>query len=404
MLRLADADGSLTDLIGSWKKQESGGPALNDVRNAVAGLSRDGRRTVLRFVYETAIARRDFTAANFLGLAAIHLDENDTAGAVALLKRLTLVSANMYADEDAAALLLERRQKQAEAVGFLRALSAANPWDANYRMRLAKALLAADPRAAEPVSELNAVAADSSARYADRMEAARALKGRGAPTSDSGELKALAAPGCPSAQSASQPMYVAAREEAAACSDSAQAKAHLLGDSLAAAPGNAALRVKYIFAAFSANDDAGALTAASPYLQGNYYPAVSEGDPGATGRGASGPDSSDAQEGNPATLAGMNPTDAARLIEFSYAAYERQRDFAQALNVLTEGLDTVHEEKLRTLLKQHRDAAQTEVARAAENDARAPHIVAAVEQDRVVQPKLLPGTPVPEQPAKEEQP
>src|SRR5205814_5425666 len=97
VLHLADADGGLTELVGNWKKQEGGGPALNNLRNAAAGLSRDGRRTVLRYVYETAIARRDFTAANFLGLAAIHLDENDTAGAVALLKRLTLVSTNMYA-------------------------------------------------------------------------------------------------------------------------------------------------------------------------------------------------------------------------------------------------------------------------------------------------------------------
>jgi hypothetical protein len=192
--------------------------------------------------------------------------------------------------------------------------------------------------------------------------------------------------------------------EAAACSDSAQAKAQLLGDALAAAPGNAALRVKYIFAAFSANDDARALTAASPYLQGNYYPAMSEGDPGTRGSGANRADSADTQEGNPATLAGMNPTDAARLIELSDATFERQGDFARALSVLTQGLNVVQEEELRKPLERHWDAAQAEVMRAGENDRRAPHIVAAVEQDRLVQPKLLPGMAVPEQPAKEVQP
>lgn len=399
VLRLADADGKLAQLVASWKTHEASGPALNDARNAASSLSPAGRRILLRYAYETGIAQRDFTAANFLGLAAIDLDENDTAGAVALLRRLTLVSADMYVDEDAAANLLERRNKPAEAAEFLQALARANPWNAGYRERLAKAKLAADPKQSGPVADLNTVTADPDATYADRVEAARALKGRGAAANGSGELSILASPECPSAMSVSQPLYVAARVRGAECSGSTKEKEQLLRDALAAAPDDVSLRLKTIFAAFAAGDDAQALTAADPYLQNWYYSPPS----------GTAPDDAanfgDTQDGgNPATLASMRPADAAELIRLSANACERRGDLTEVFRVLSLGLNVVHTDRLRKPLEQRRAELQVAADRAAENDARVPKIQVAVEQDRIVKPKLLPGMLVPEQPVKEEQP
>ena len=62
----------------------------------------------MRFVYERALDARELTAANFLGLAAIDLDEGNVPGAVALLKRLTLQKALQLATV-AAGLSVQRQ-------------------------------------------------------------------------------------------------------------------------------------------------------------------------------------------------------------------------------------------------------------------------------------------------------
>jgi len=403
-LRLADADGSLGTLVADWKSHESSGPALNEARNATGALSLAGRRTLLRYVYETSIARRDFSAANFLGLAEIDLEENNTGAAVALLRRLTLVSADMYTDEDSAAHLLERHNKAAEAAELLRELSSANPWVADYRVRLAKAELAVDPGQSAAVAALNAVAADPNAKYEDREQAARALKGHGAAKTGSGELDILATSTCPpSLAGVSQPLYVAARLQAADCSGAATQKEQILREALATAPDDPAVRLKYVFAAFAARSDARALTAAEPYMQDGYYPATetqedAESEPIA-------PDSQDTQqESNASTLAGMPPAQAAKLIELAANANQRRDDLIEAVRVLSLGLNVVHAKYLRATIEQRRATLQAELDRSAQNDARAPKIQDAVEQGGVVRPMLLPGTPIPDQPAKEEQP
>jgi hypothetical protein len=401
-LRLADADGSLGTLVADWKSHEGSGPALNDARNAAGALSPAGRRIVLRYVYDTSIARRDFSAANFLGLADIDLEENNTGAAVALLKRLTLVSADMYADEDAAARLLEHHHKATEAAEFLRELASANPWVADYRVRLAKAELAVDPRQSAAVADLNTVAADPDAKYDDREQAARALKGHAAAKTGSGELDILVSATCPSAASVSQPLYVAARLRAADCSGAATQKEQILREALAIAPDHPAVRLKYVFAALAAGSDARALTAAAPYLQGGYYrPAVPEVD----AESETSPESPDAQQGDSAsTLAGMPLVQAAKLIELTASANQRRGDLVEAVRVLSLGLNVVHAKNLRAPIEQHRATLQTELDRSAQNDARAPKIQNAVEQGGIVRPMLLPGMPIPDQPAKEEQP
>ena len=403
VLRLADADGSLGTLVSDWKGHEGSVPALNDARNVAGSLSSAGRHILLRYVYETSLARRDFSAANFLGLAEIDLEENNTTAAVALLKRLMLVSADMYADEDAAAHLLERHHNAAEAAELLRALADANPWVADYRVRLAKAELTIDPGQSAAVAELNAVAVDPDSKYEDREQAARALKGHGAAKTGSGELDILAAATCPSTAGVSQPLYVAARLQAADCSGAATQKEQLLREALATAPDDPAVRLKYVFAAFAARSDARALAAAAPYMQGGYYPATGsqedvESEPPP-------PDSQDTQqENNASTLAGMPPEQAAKLIELAANANQRRGDLAEAVRVLSIGLNVVHAKNLRAPMEQRRASLQAELDRSAQNDARAPKIQDALEQGGIVRSMLLPAMPIPDQPAKEEQP
>ena len=106
-LRLAEAEAALAAVGGAVEEAAGVAPASSDLQNAVHRLSEPSKRIVLRFVYERALDARELTAPNFLGLAAIDLDEGDVPGAVALLKRLTLISGNPYADADSAASLLE---------------------------------------------------------------------------------------------------------------------------------------------------------------------------------------------------------------------------------------------------------------------------------------------------------
>lgn len=403
-LRLADADGSLGTLVGDWKSHEGSGPALNEARSAAGALSPAGRRILLRYVYETSIARRDFSAANFLGLAEIDLEENNTGAAVALLKRLALVSADMYADEDSAAHLLERHHKAAEAAEFLRELASANPWVADYRVRLAKTEMSVDPGQSAAVADLNAVAADPNAKYEDREQAARALNGHGAAKTGSGELDILAAATCPSAASVSQPLYVAARLQAADCSGEATQKEEILREALAIAPDDPAVRLKYVFAAFAARSDARALAAAAPYMQGGYYPATeTQRDAENETNSSESPDAQQ-EDNNASTLAGMPPTQAARLIELTASANQRRGDLVEAVRVVSLGLNVVHAKNLRAPIERRRATLQTELDRSAQNDMRAPKIQDAVEQGGIVRPRLLPGMPIPDQPAREEQP
>jgi hypothetical protein len=409
VLAVADAEGTLDQLLAAWRKQPDSAPAADNLRKAASHLDAKASRAVRRFVYERALDQREFAAANFLGLASIDLEENQVGAAAALLKRLTLVSENIYADTDAAAQLLEDRHHPAEALAFLRPLADASPWDAGYRLRVAKARLELDPHDSEAVKVLSSVAADPKARYATRTSAAEALKDHGAPATGSNELALLALPGCPNAAAASKPLFVAARIDAAACAPSAGEKERLLRDALAASPADAALRLKYIFAAFDADFDSRALVAAAPYLENAYYyyrsndrAAYEQGDSDAGSE-----DESDTQPTRPVSFETLAPAQAARIMELAAAAYERRRDYPNALHVLSMGLSLIHQPALRASLIDNRKHVNLAQARSQENDARAPNVRAELDQDRIVRPRLPATIPLPgsgAQAAKEDQP
>ena len=416
-LAVADADGSLRRLLSTWQRQPGNAPtdAPSDepLRSASTQLPASSARAVQRFIYQRALDRRDLSAANFLGLAAIDLEENNTAGAVQLLRRLTLVSDSYLSDADAAAKLLEEHHKPAEAMEFLKSLTDASPWEVGYKVRLAKAMMAADPRLIDPHSAdalalLTAAADDAKAAYSVRLSAAEALKGHSAPKSGSDELVLLAQAGCPSVESASKPLFVAARVAAASCAQEASAKERLLHEALEAAPEDVSVRRAYIFAGFDANLDSRAMIAAENYLETAYYSpnyANVGAENGSDGNGGDG-NAGSQEEGNYAatdrgsqaeSLSALPSAQAARLIRLAAATYERRRDYKSALQLLSRTRSEMSSDD-RKALEEKKQQIELLQARVQANDARAPDIHPELDQGHIVQPRLLLGMPVPARP------
>ena len=231
-----------------------------------------------------------------------------------------------------------------------------------------------------------AEAGDAQATYAQRLAAARALKGRGSPNSagsGSAELDLLARVGCPSKDQVNLPYFVAARLAAAACASDDKVREQILRPGLAAAPNDTNLRLRYMTASFGAGLDARALVAAEPILQGGSF----------YGQGYQLPDASSLN-------VGLKPEDAARLTWFAIHAREKRHEDSDALMLATNSLPLEKDPVRRKALDDERQRLETNAAREQENEARAPKIHPELEQDRVVRPRLLPGMAfVPRRPA-----
>jgi tetratricopeptide (TPR) repeat protein len=390
-LRLAEAEASLPQLVAQWKKQPANAPASSDLLNAVQALSEPSKRMVMRFVYERALDARELTATNFLGLAAIDLDEGKSDGAVALLKRLKLISGNPYIDADSAASLLESKKKFAEAMQFLQPLAQASPWDANLKVRLANASLAVNANAPQALATLSAVAGDPKAKYAERLAAAKALKGHGAANTELGsaELNLLARAGCPGADEAGKPFFVQARMAAAACAMDKKVKERLLHSAIADSPENAELRIEYVSAAFEAGSDARAMLAAEPIFEygGNFYGQHSEPAHGAS------EDEEDVGSQNTLVLPTIKPEDAYKLTWFAIHAREKRHEASEALKLTRDAAGLEKDPMRRSALEKEQQRLETDAARERENAARAPNIHKDMDQNRVVRPRVLPGEP-----------
>jgi len=386
-LRLDEADGLMPQTVAQWRKRPEASPASNDLRNAASLLSEPSRRIVLRYVYEQALDVRELTSSNFLGLAAIDLDEGNVPEAVALLKRLILISSNAYVDMDSAASLLRQHQRFSEEIEFIQPLAEALPWEASYRVRLATAELAGNPHAQQFLDMLAAAAADPKATYAERLAAARALEGRGQvrPATGSGELDQLVR-GCPSAEEASKPYYVEARLAATACAHDDKTNERILRTAIAIAPGDTALRLQYVRAAFRVGLDAQALVAAEPILESGafYGQRYTEGNDALLSAGSYG------QHTLP-VLSTLQAEDAAELTWWAIHAREKRHENDQAQKLAQIASAQEHDPARRKAFETETKRLETEVARERENEDRAPKIHVELDQDRVVRPRLLHG-------------
>lgn len=262
-IRIAAQRGTLAALIERYGREPDKAPSFDLLRNAAALLRKNGddagARRVLEFAYTRELDRRNFSSANFLGLAELRLETGDTAAAVTLLRRMTLVAGEPFEDLVPAADLLNKYGRTTEARQFLSERVKAVPWDFAARVKLGDAAVAAAPEAP----------------YALRAQAAL-LKPSG--KAGSAELDLLAS-GAVAPAAAEQPFFYHARIEAARTTSDAAARIRLLRNALAIDPNANEARLALFRAALAGGEYQTALSSMEPMLH-TVRSLLSRPDPG----------------------------------------------------------------------------------------------------------------------------
>jgi Tfp pilus assembly protein PilF len=247
-IRIAAQGGKVAQLIERYQREPEKAPALDTLLRIAGGLEpRAEARRLLEFVYTSELDQRNFTAANFLGLAELRLEEGNTDAVVTLLRRMTLVADEPFQDLEAAADLLNRTGHQAEARQFLEARVKAVPWDFRARVKLGDASVAGAP----------------AAPYELRAQAA-ALKPGG--KTGSAELDLLAG-GTIAPAAAEQPFFYYARVKAAETAGDSATRIRLLRGAIAIEPEAGAARLPLVRAALAGGRYQLALSAMEPLLE-----------------------------------------------------------------------------------------------------------------------------------------
>jgi cellulose synthase operon protein C len=396
-LQVAAQMGTLDSKIESYRTDPQITPALEFLRVAARQLFDSGdkhsARKVLEFAFAREIEEQKLEAANFLGLAEIRIAAGDMPGAVELLRRLVVVVGNPFENLDPSAALLEKTGHNAEAIEFLEQLVKASPWEPAYRLRLAKAKVAAGQDVDSGQKALAAIASGPDVSYSVRTQSALALAGMRRPVElGSAELNLLT--GGPSAITVSladQPFFYDARVLAARSSADAHVKVQLLGNALADTPARDDARVPLLQAAAGLHSDEFARGVIEPLLRQQFFSPVS---PLVSRQGEITPESNnDVEDEN---VPGQ--------VDSSFKLPTRQQaqvartfgDLMIRLDRLEEALRYLREakrlEKAPTL-RMEISSTITEVSarlrRQRLNAARQPILHEALEQDRLVHPRLL---------------
>jgi cellulose synthase operon protein C len=280
-LQVAAKLGTLETKIAAYRSDAPHAPNSDILRAAARQLFEAGdkqsARKILEFVFAREIDEHKLVAANFLGLAEIRIAAGDPPGALELLRRLVVVVGNPFENLDPAAALLEKTGHDAEAVEFLQQLVKSAPWEPQYRLRLAKANLAAGRDASAAQDVLVTIASGAEVPYNLRAQAALALRGARQADLHSEELNLLAGGDLAiSGAAADQPFFYEARLKAAQKASDSHLKVQLLGNALADAPLRDDARLPLFQAAVSQQDDQFALGVLEPLLRANFLFAASE--------------------------------------------------------------------------------------------------------------------------------
>jgi tetratricopeptide (TPR) repeat protein len=372
---IAAQSGGLAAQLDHYRQDRTTAPTVESLQRAATQLRNQGdaasARAVLDYLYTRALEERDLSPTNFLGLAEIRLETGDVDAAVALLRRMNLVSAEPFENLMAAADLLEKTGHPSEAVEFLAMRERAEPWDEGARLRLA--LIRRN------TETLTAVAADPAAPYEMRIRAADALSAvRPAVQVGSGELDLLAAGGVdPTA--AEKPLYFEARVRAAKAAKDPATRLRLLLASVAINPEPETARVVLVRAALDAGRDRTAVAAAGPFLP----------------RWWGGDESSESEQAQWAQNAaqqflsteGLAKNERATLAQRLADAGERSGDLATAARLLRIAREIDPSPPLDARLA----AVNAEMGRRHENMQRRPVVGANVEQPAIVRPMLVAG-------------
>jgi tetratricopeptide (TPR) repeat protein len=390
-LKAAAQTGGLDTIIDGYRADPDHAPSADVLRKAATDLQQAGdkqsARKVLEFVFTREIDNRNLTAPNMLGLADIRLQAGDLEGALALLRRMTLVVGNPFEGQDPAAALLMRTGHPAEAATFLEELVRAVPWNADYRVRLAQAHIAAKQNPDAAGKELVAVASAPSVTYETRLSAAKALTGAVSQLG-SKELNLMVEGQLASANDANQPFFFAARLKAAE-GQPAAARIGLLRAALEDRPGGEAARVPLLKAAIEAGDYYMAIAAMKPYLgtldletardTGVNTDEEAEQDPGTQDSRA---------EDTVRIFAKLPAKERAEISRDLGTAFERTNALAQALPYLQKAYRLEPDPAVKSQINKEVQQVRLVQRRRELNRARQPEVHSELEQEHVVRPRL----------------
>jgi len=374
---LAAQSGELAARIDRFRHEPAHEPTKDVLQSTAAQLRNRGdetsARVVLDYLYTRELDARDLTATNFLGLAEIRLAAGDVPSAIALLRRMNLVSVEPFQDLIAAADLLEKTGHHTEAAEFLAVRERAVPWDEAARLRLAMIRHTTDT--------LAAVASNAAAPYEARVRAAVAVS-PGSIQTGSGELNLLAA-GTVNAADAEKPLYFEARVSAAAAIKDPAIRLRLLLGALAIDPEPEPARVALIRAALDAARPRIALAALDPiFLRWRGGNEETEGE-----------QRSWAYSTAKTFLVGesLTPTERAVIAERLAGAAEGAGDLLMARSLL----QTAEEIDRTPQLDARLAGVAAELSRRHENTLRRPVVSSNIEQPAIVRPMLVAPKRVP---------
>lgn len=394
-LRIAAQLGTLDARIAQYRAVPDDVPPSGLLRTAAQQIFEAGdkqsARKILEFVFAREIDQHQLVASNFLGLAEIRIASGDIPGALDLLRRLVAVVGNPFENLDPAAALLEKTGHNAEAIEFLNQLVKSAPWNASYQLRLAKAKLSAAQEPAPAEAALAAIATGANSAYALRSQAAFALAGR--PHSDlgSGELNFLAGQLAESPAPAADKFYFyEARIKAAQAVPEAQLKLQLLSHCIVDFPRRDEARLPLFQAAVSTHQDELALAVIQPvfhqYTQAYTAPSAEEQIVGIDEN-----DSEDADDNGPtmlssAKLSRSQQVQVAQTLGDLMLRLQRPNEalpyFQTARHLETAAANRkVLDKKIADLKAMVRSQQQ--------NAARQPILHDALDQDRIVRPRLV---------------
>jgi predicted Zn-dependent protease len=397
-LRAAAQMRTLDAKIASYRADSSSAPPPEILRAAARQLfdagDKQSARKLIEFVFAREIENHQLVASNFLGLAEIRVAADDTPGALELLRRLVVVVGNPYENLDPAAALLEKTSHSAEAVEFLEQLVKSAPWEASYRLRLAKARLAAKD-ANSSVDALAKIACSSEAAYNVRVEAAIALSdAQKAANLGSAELKLLSGgPRSISTVAADQAFFYDARLKAAENAADTHAKLEPLGKALADSPARGDARIPLFKAAESLHSDGLALLAIEPLLREQllqHAPRDESNEEEIVSPGDTETDASDEEAPAQAYAAAkLSPAEQAQLSLAVANALVRMHRWSEALPYLQVAQRLEKAPARRKEVNGKLAEARTVLRRERLNLARQPILHQELEQDRVVRPRLV---------------
>jgi tetratricopeptide (TPR) repeat protein len=391
----------LNALLERYATEDATTRPLESLQNVATDLKQKGEnaaaRQVLEFVYSRQIESFQFSAATFLGLAEIRLEQGDTNAAVALLHRMTLVVGEPFENLADAAELLSKTGHPGEALPFLTDRVRAVPWDFTAKAQLGKLLVSTGKDRDQGIRMLRATAESNDAPYETRVAAARFLgesKAVPALTTASVELNLLSDPSQIPATSAEKPYFYYARLAAAVQSSDAAVKIRLLEGAVSIDPNADDPKIALFDLAYGAKRYQTAISTLHPLIlrggmnissaqngegadeenqyQNQYYTQQFLGQPVQYGRPA----------GTPAVLDTARRAVIARKLADSYAKLNmlNEAGFCYRMALLLDPKDAQSKTHLDSLL------AQLERQRA--NRQRQPAITQNLEQDHAVRPRL----------------